>query len=133
VFIGFWLGLIWLEIGFALCAFIVTLPIGMMMLNRLPQIMTRKAPGTSTNVNVSTINIQQPYGGSVMVQNINVNVAGTQQHSFLVRALYFVCIGCWAGLIWAHLAYFCCLTIVLLPVGVMMFDRLPAVLTLRKN
>jgi uncharacterized membrane protein YccF (DUF307 family) len=132
-FIGWWAGLFWLEIGFGLCALIVTLPIGLIMLNRLPQVMTLKAPGKATSVNVSTTNIQQSYGGSVMVQNVNINVAGTQQYSFLIRALYFVFIGCWAGYFWANLAYLCCLTIILLPVGIMMFDRLPAVLTLRRN
>ncbi len=131
-FFGWWAGLVWLNIGFALCAFIITLPIGLMMLNRLPQIMTLKAAGTSTNVNVSTVAVQQA-GGNVMVQNINVNVGGTQQVNFLIRALYFVFIGCWVGYLWANLAYACCLTIILFPVGFMMFDRLPAVLTLRKN
>jgi hypothetical protein len=58
-----------------------------MMLNRLPQVMTLKSPGTSTNVNVSTVAISQT-GGNVMVQNINVNVGGTQQHNFLLRAFY---------------------------------------------
>jgi hypothetical protein len=68
-----------------------------------------------------------------MVQNVNVSVGGTQQQSFLIRAIYFVFVGCWAGYLWANLAYFCCATLVLLPMGVMMFDRLPAVLTLRRN
>ena len=133
LFVGWWAGLFWLNLGFALCALIVTLPLGLMMLNRLPQIMTLKASGTSTSVNVSTVNMQQPYGGNVMVQNINVNIGGTQQHSFLIRAVYFVFVGCWLGYLWANLAYFCFVTLLLLPVGIMMFDRLPMVLTLRRN
>jgi uncharacterized membrane protein YccF (DUF307 family) len=133
-FIGWWLGLFWLNLGFFLCALIFTLPIGLMMLNRLPQVMTLKPAGTKTNINISTMAVQSPMGGpAVMQQNINITVGGTQQHNFFIRALYYVFIGCWAGYIWANLAYLCCLVIVLLPVGVIMFDKLPAVLTLRKN
>jgi uncharacterized membrane protein YccF (DUF307 family) len=133
-FIGWWLGLFWLNLGFFLCALIFTLPIGLMMLNRLPQVMTLKPAGTKTNINISTMAVQSPMGGPAMMQqNINITVGGTQQHNFFIRALYYVFIGCWAGYIWANLAYLCCLVIVLLPVGVIMFDKLPAVLTLRKN
>ena len=129
-FFGWWLGFFWLNIGFGLCAFIITLPLGLIMLNRLPQIMTLKSPSTSTNVHVSTM-----MGGpnQVMVQNINVNIAGAQQYNFLIRAIYFIFIGWWAGYAWAYIAYFCCISIFLIPVGVIMFDRLPMVLTLRKN
>jgi len=133
LFVGWWAGYIWLSIGFGLCALIITLPLGLMMLNRLPQVMTLKQPGTSTSVNVNTVAVQQAGGPAVMMQNINVNVGVTQQQNFLIRALYFLLVGWWAGYIWANLAYFCCLTLILLPVGVMMFDRLPLVLTLRRN
>lgn len=139
VFIGWWFGYLWLIIGFSLCALILTLPLGLIMLNRLPRIMTLKQPASGANVNVSTSTVaMQPMmgapGPAMMVQNINVNVnVGTQQHSFLLRAIYFIFVGSWVGLLWAHLAYACCVSILLLPVGVMMFDRLPAVLTLRKG
>jgi uncharacterized membrane protein YccF (DUF307 family) len=131
-FIGWWAGFFWLNLGFFLCALIITLPVGLIMLNRLPQVMTLKPAGTRTNVNVSTMTMQSPMG-PMMQQNVNVNVGGTQQQSFLIRAIYFLLVGWWVGYIWAYIAYACCLLIVLLPVGVMMFDRLPMVLTLRRN
>lgn len=128
IFIGSWLGYFWLMLGFGLCAFIVTIPLGLAMLNRIPQVMTLRsssANATQTNVNVST-----GYGYT----NVNVNVqSGVRQSSFLVRALYYCFIGCWLGFLWANIAYFLCLMIVTLPLGVMMFNRLPAVLTLRKS
>lgn len=134
LFIGWWLGLFWLNVGFGLCAFIITLPLGLVMLNRLPQIMTLRSPGTSTRVNVSTLmQSATPNGPAMMVNNVNISIGGTQQHNFFVRALYFLLVGCWAGYIWANLAYLCCVSILLLPLGVMMFDRLPMVLTLRRN
>ncbi len=131
-FVGWWLGYAWLSVGFFLCALVVTLPVGLVMLNRLPQIMTLKAAGKQTSVNVSTSTMMQN-GMMMNTTNVNVNIGGTQQLNFFVRAVYFVFVGCWVAYLWANLAYLCCATIVLLPVGMMMFEKLPAILTLRKN
>jgi uncharacterized membrane protein YccF (DUF307 family) len=139
IFVGSWLGLLWLHIGFMLCAFIVTLPLGLVMLNRLPQVMTLRAPGTTTKVNVQSASAMMPGAGpwmppgAMQTMNVNVSIGRAPQRSFLVRALYYLCIGCWLGYLWAIAAYFCCATLALMPVGIMMFDRLPAVLTLRRN
>jgi uncharacterized membrane protein YccF (DUF307 family) len=132
IFIGWWLGFLWLNLGFFLCFMIITLPLGLVMLNRLPQVLTLRPSGTSTNVNVSST-MTQSSGSNVMMNTVNVNVNGTVQYSFLVRALYYVFVGWWAGYIWAFLGYLCCLSIVLLPVGLLMLNRLPMVLTLRRN
>jgi len=132
VFIGWWLSFWCLQVGFFLCALIVTLPLGLMILNRIPQIMTLKPSRQTvqTNVNVTSVG---GAGGAVNVVNVNVNVTGVQQHPMLVRALYYIFVGCWAGYLWASLAYFLCLTILGLPLGIVMFNYLPAVLTLRKS
>ena len=130
-FVGWWLGFFWLNIGFGFCMLIFTLPLGLLMLNRLPKVMTLRPDSTSTNVNVSTVTMGGP--NPVLIQNVNVNIAGAQQYNFLLRALYFICVGWWAGYAWAYIAYLCCISIFLIPVGVLMFDRLPMVLTLRKN
>jgi uncharacterized membrane protein YccF (DUF307 family) len=65
--------------------------------------------------------------------NVTVNVGGVQQVNFLARAVYFICFGWWLGFIWAYLGYALCLTILGLPLGLMMLNRLPAVLTLYKQ
>lgn len=49
----------------------------------------------------------------------------------VLRILYFTLIGWWAAFLWGLAAYLCCLTIVLLPIGTAMFNRLPRVLTLK--
>jgi len=128
IFIGWWAGFWCLQIGFFLCALIVTLPLGLTLLNRLPLIMTLKQPRQQTNVNVVTTT----YAGGV-TNMVNVNVTGMQQHPMILRILYYLFIGCWVGYFWASLAYGLCLTILGLPLGVMMLNNLPAVLTLRKN
>jgi uncharacterized membrane protein YccF (DUF307 family) len=49
----------------------------------------------------------------------------------LVRAVYFVFFGLWLSGIWAAIAWFLCITIVGLPFGLWMLNRLPQVATLR--
>jgi uncharacterized membrane protein YccF (DUF307 family) len=54
------------------------------------------------------------------------------QRGFFLRAVYFVLIGWWFGAIWSALAWLLCITVIGIPVGVMMYNRLPAVMTLRR-
>ncbi len=132
VFIGWWLGFWCLEIGFLLCFFIVTLPLGLVILNRLPQIMTLKpsAKTVQTSVNVASA---MGAGGMSNSVNVNVNVVDVQQRPFLLRAVYYIFVGCWVGYLWATIAYFFCLSILGLPLGIVMLNQLPVVLTLRRN
>jgi uncharacterized membrane protein YccF (DUF307 family) len=51
----------------------------------------------------------------------------------LVRALYFILFGWWFSGIWAVVAWILCLTIIGLPFGLYMLNRLPQVVTLRPN
>jgi uncharacterized membrane protein YccF (DUF307 family) len=98
----------------------VLLPVGLMMLNRLPQVLTLRATSQQTKVTVS--------------QNaVTVTVGTAQQQSMLIRAIYFVFVGWWLGGLWCYVGYSLCLTIVLLPAGLMMLNRLPLILTLRQN
>jgi uncharacterized membrane protein YccF (DUF307 family) len=107
------------------CAFfIVTLPVGLLILNRLPQIMTLQPPTQRMVTNVSVT-------GSTV--NVHMGVVGVQQRPFLVRAIYYIFVGWWVGYLWATIAYCFCLTFLGLPLGVLMINQLPAVLTLRRN
>lgn len=49
----------------------------------------------------------------------------------LGRSLYFVLVGWWLALLWGAAAYVACVSMVLLPLGTAMFNRLPQVLTLK--
>jgi len=121
LFIGWWAGLIWLNIGYFFVVTIIGLPVGLIMLNRLPLIMTLKPASQSVNINIT--------GNTT---NINITT-GAQQVNFLIRALYFVFVGWWTGLLWSYVAYTLFVLIVTIPVGVIMFNMLPAIITLRKN
>lgn len=120
LFIGWWLGAWWLLFGYLCCVSVILLPVGLVMLNRLPWVLTLRQARQQTTVNV-------------MGNNVSINVGEVPQRSFLMRALYFVFIGWWAGGFWASFGYLCCLTIILLPVGLIMLNNLPFVLTLRRT
>ena len=120
LFIGWWLTGISLALGYLAAITIVGLPLAFWIFNRTGTLLTlRPRPGT---VSVS-------HDGSVTV----VESGHREQRSLLLRVVYFVLVGWWAALIWMTIAYFLCLTILLLPVGLMMLNRLPEVFTLHRN
>ncbi len=50
---------------------------------------------------------------------------------FILRAIYFVVFGLWFSGLWAAIAWFLCITVIGLPFGLWMLNRLPQVATLR--
>jgi uncharacterized membrane protein YccF (DUF307 family) len=120
LFIGSWLGFFWLHLGYAFCLTIVGLPLGLTMLNRLPWVLTLRPASQQVNV-------------TVVPGVTSITLGGAQQYSMLIRTLYFLGIGWWAGYLWALTGYTLCMFIFTLPVGLIMLNHLPMVLTLRKN
>lgn len=121
LFIGWWAGAIWLGIGYFLCLTMFGLPIGLWMLNRLPQVMTLKPMGSDTDVRFNA-------DGSVSARS-----KGPRQHNFFLRAIYFLFCGWWVSGFWIVIAYFFIFVIIGLPVGLMMLNVLPTIMTLRRN
>lgn len=122
LFVGLWLGLLWTGVAWFLLVTILGLPLGLLMLNRLPQVMTLKPVRTTTQVAVQ--------GGAVLVSQ-----GALAQHPFLLRALYFVLIGWWFSGLWLSLAWgLVGVTFGLgLPLAFWMFDRTPAIVTLARQ
>jgi hypothetical protein len=126
VFVGLWLGLISTVVGWALCIAVITLPLGLMLLNRLPSIMTLRPPTRGTQVF---------YAGGITVVNTNVSPL---QHPLWMRGLYFLFVGSWLSAIWLAVAW-CLVALAPITLGMslapafMMFERVPQILTLRVN
>lgn len=102
LFIGWWLGFFWLNLGYFLCLTVVGLPLGLVMLNCLPQVLTLRSSGTSTQVQVSS-SASMVQGAMVMQQNVNITVGGTRQLNFFARALlhlYWLLAGLHLGMRW---------------------------------
>ena len=106
---------VWVLVAWALNASIIGLPLGLWMIDRVPQVLTLKArPGVVVT--------DMADGRSQFQPASNVN--------FLIRAVYFVLFGWWFSLLWAALAWLLCATIIGLPLGIVMLNGLPTVTTL---
>ena len=120
LFFGWWLSGLAIIFGWALICLVFTLPVGIALLHRVPQLQTlrsRSVQWTTTYQN----------GAMVMTRGT------VAQHPFLLRAVYFLLIGWWWGAVWLVLAWALGLTIIGLPVSIWMIDRSPAMLTLQKH
>lgn len=108
---------VWILVAWALNATILGLPLGLWMIDRVPQVLTLKARRGRYLVD----------GGS------GSRFIPGKQPPFLLRTVYFFLFGWWFSLIWAAIAWILCATIIGLPLGVIMLNGLPAVTTLRKS
>lgn len=115
--IAFW----WIGIAWLLNLTIIGMPLGLWMLNRVPLVLTLRTQRTYSVTETRE-------GGGV-----EWHTQGVPQPPFLLRAIYFVLIGWWFSLIWALLGWLLCVTIIGLPVGVLMLNRLPGVTTLMRH
>ncbi len=121
IFVGLWLGGIWTVIAWVLVITIIGMPLGLWMLNSLPQVMTLRPRREVTHVRMEN-------GRPVLVRS------NLPQPPFLLRALYFVLIGWWFSLLWIGAAWLISgITLGLgLPLSFWMFDQVPALTTLAR-
>lgn len=121
ILIGVWLGAIWIILAWILNITIIGLPLGLAMINSLPQVMTLR-PARRREV------IEVRNGVPVL------RTESLSQHNFFIRALYFILIGWWLSLIWMILAWVLTgITLGLgLPIAFWMFDQVPALTTLAR-
>ena len=114
--IGLWLSGFWIATAWILMVTVIGLPIGLIMINYVPTILTLKK-----------------YGGVEISDGENKKIVQTPQHSFIIRAIYFVLIGWWFSFIWAGIGWALSATILGLPFGALMLNSLPAVTTLQRG
>ncbi len=118
--VGWWLTFLWINVAWTFNATLILLPLGLWMLNRVPQVLTLKAMATEVEL--------RGHGAHVVVYE-----RGVRQPWWLFRLVYFLLIGWWVSLLWANVAWFLCVTIIGLPIGIVMFNYLPAVTTLMRT
>ncbi len=117
LFFGWELTGVWILVAWFLNLTIIGLPLGLWMLDRVPQVLTLKPR--------SGVVIAEIRDGGVWVRSGEL-----RQRSWLVRLPYFLLVGWWLSLAWAAVAWLLCASIIGLPVGIWMLHRLPAVTTL---
>jgi len=107
---------VWILAAWAFNATLIGLPVGIWMIDRVPQVLTLKARSGDWVVDL---------------KNGRTQFKTKEQFSWLIRLPYFILIGWWFSLIWAAMAWLICATVILLPIGVLMLHALPAVTTLQ--
>lgn len=114
---GLWFSAVWASVAWVLSVTIIGLPLGIWMLNRLPQVTTLR-----------------PQRGNLVVTGTGeVYSAAVPQLPFLVRAAWFLLVGWWLSALWLAVAWALCTVIIGLPFGFWMFNRVPAVMTLARS
>ncbi len=116
VLIGWWAGQLWVGVAWLLMTSIIGIPFAVIMLNMIPQVIALRGQAEY---------VVRSAGGTTVV-------APVPQYDLLLRAIYFLLIGWWLSGLWIEAAYLFCLTIIGLPLGFWMFDRVPFVASLRQ-
>ena len=119
VFVGWWLSALWIAIAWVLIVLIIPMPIGLMMINALPKIVSLREPA-------------REYRTTIEGTRVRVEESQLPQYPFLLRALYFILIGWWFSAIWMGIAWLLTATFIGMPLGIWMFNRVPAVTTLKR-
>lgn len=112
IFIGWWLGALAVCVAYLLFALVITIPLGVKIINRIPYLIALREPST----------LITPWGAATV-----------QQRNMLIRIIWFILVGFWFAALWMSVAYLLCLTIIGMPLGFWMFDKTPAILTLHKS
>jgi len=115
--IGWWLGLLAGAVGYLLCASFIGAPLGVLIFNRYPQILTLRP--------IKGISVRDMSGRTMNVPHQEINL--------LVRILYFLVIGWWLGALALKVGWILCITIIGMPLGLVILNRLPLLMTLKQN
>lgn len=119
--IGWHVTLYWILAAWVLNLTIIGMPLGVWMLNRVPLVLTLRMP--------RGYNVADARGDDLVAWRYQ----STRQRPWLARLVYFLLIGWWFSLLWSLLAWLLCVSIIGLPFGVWMFNRLPEVTTLMRH
>ena len=119
--IGWHVTLYWIVAAWLLNLTIIGMPLGVWMLNRVPLVLTLRMP--------RGYNVARTRGGDI----VEWRYQDAPQRPLLIRLIYFLLIGWWFSLVWSLLAWLLCVSIIGLPFGVWMFNRLPGVTTLMQH
>ena len=118
--VGGWRSGFVMMFAWFMAATIVGLPIAFATFNRVPMVQTLRPRTITTKVTTES--------------GITVVTQGTaDQLAMWVRAIWFIFVGWWLGLVVTLIAWVASVLIVTLPLSIILIDRLPEVITLQKN
>ncbi len=121
LFVGWWLTGIAMAIAWVAAIVVIGLPLTFWLVNRIPTVLTLR-PRRQQFVMVTDTD------GVTRMQSL-----ATKQTAVVLRIVYFVCVGWWASFLWMAVSYVLMLTILGIPLGMMMVNRLPFVFSLHRG
>jgi uncharacterized membrane protein YccF (DUF307 family) len=119
VFVGWWLSGIVAALAWAAMITIIGLPLGIWLVNRLPTVITLR-PRT---------NYAYAYTDAYGVTRY-APAAPMEQIPWPVRGLWFLIVGWWASFFMMAIAWLLIVLLVTLPLGLLLFNRVPFVASL---
>lgn len=122
LFVGVVLGFFWVAAAYLLMLTIVGLPIGVAMLNWVPQVVTLRPPGERTQ------RLRNAETGRIVEYR-----SAVPQRPFLIRAVWFLLVGFWLTGLWLLAAWMLSCTFIGLPISFVMYGATPSLLTLHRN
>jgi uncharacterized membrane protein YccF (DUF307 family) len=118
VFVGWWLTAIMSAIAWAAMVTIIGLPLGIWLINRIPTFITLRP---------RTRELQAVYDGMGLVRYAEVE---REQVSWVVRGAWFLLVGWWASALVMAIGYGLIVLVITLPLGLMLYNRVPFVASL---
>lgn len=117
LFVGWWLTGIMSVLAWVAMITIIGLPLGIYLTNRIPTFITLRP---------RTRQISASMEGGVL----RITEHGRSQQPWYVRLVWFVFIGSWTSAIAMIVAWVLCVLIVTLPLGLLLYNRIPFVASL---
>ena len=129
LFIGWWLSGWAILFGWLFTVLILTMPIGLYIINRLPQITTLRPSSQTVRAKIDE-------HGNTVVETVDI-----PQRPFIWRTIYFLLVGWWFSALWLVLAWIVSIVstiiFVLIPLGwplvFFMYSKAAAITTLRRT
>ena len=116
--VGWWLTAIVSALAWVACVTIIGLPLGIWTINRIPTVLTLR-PRTSYRYQYT----------DELGRRIDV-VDDIEQPPWPVRGVWFVFVGWWLSGIAMTVAWVLCVLLITLPVGLIIYNRVPFVASL---
>ena len=107
------------AMAWVLMVSIIGMPLGLMMLNRLPRIATLRRPASRYRVETTG-------------EGTLVSAAPVEQRPFVLRAIWFLLVGWWLSALCLTIAWGASVTLIGLPVAIWLYNRIPAITTLAR-
>ena len=118
VFIGWWLTAIVSGVAWLAMITIIGLPLGIWLVNRIPTVLTLR-PRTS-----------YVYAWTDAAGNAQTSEVQIEQPAWWIRGLWFVFVGWWASALVMSLGFLLVVLIITMPIGLMLYNRVPFVASL---